>query len=129
MPLPSELKYHDKPVTDKIFRRVKTIEVTYDMLARLLNPPMMHWDYPVTVSDIPKDAMVVKVIDGSSAWIGDPLAWRPVFRVLMASAEWPEVPEGSYAPSFTPTYTSYASYAEAAAAEKEKEDAKTERQA
>jgi hypothetical protein len=122
MPSGNELKYHDKPLTDRIFRRIKTIEVTYDTLARLLNPPMTHWDYPVIVSDIPKDAMVVKVIDGSSAWTGDPLAWRPVFRVLMASLEWPEVPEGAYAPSFTPTYKSYASYAEAAAAEKEKDE-------
>ena len=117
-----EIKLRGRPVNDPLFRRMKTVEISYDMMTRLLIPNMRHWDFPITENDFPKDAQVVRIIDGSSGWTGDPLAFRPVFRVLMVSNEWPEVPEGAYPPSFTPKYTSYESYAEAAQARKEAED-------
>lgn len=88
-------------------RRCKTIEVTYQFMEQAFQSQFRAKGSPVVVSDIPKDFEIIKILDGSSGWVTDPLAYRRVFRILGCSMDWDEVPEGAYAPSFTPTFTAY----------------------
>lgn len=93
---------------------MKSIEITYDNMAKGLKSQFRPVNSPVIVSDLPADFEVIRVIDGPAGWVSDPLAYRQVFRVVGCSMEWPEVPEGAYAPSFTPTYTVHVDAAVAA---------------